>query len=277
MRRLVHPGPAIPERTRSVPCRAKPLTLRLPAGPSVLAAAHEALRAEGCEGGYVRIGPARMAPLRYVIPAGAPGDGHAAWYSETFAFDAPCEVEEAVMFVGRRDGEPFVHCHGIWRTPEGRRMGHLLPAESVLHEAVDARGWGVSGAMLEVHDDPETRFRLFSPQPTEEATDGRPALLATVRPNEEIGSAIEGILRHHGIARAEICGIGSLVGAEFEDRPPVESYATEVLVRNGRVTPEGCALDVAIVGMDGKISEGRLARRRNPVCVTFELLILGQG
>ncbi|TJW96393.1 MAG: DUF296 domain-containing protein, partial [Mesorhizobium sp.] len=54
----------------------------------------------------------------------------------------------------------------------------------------------------------------------------------------------------------------------------VSSYATEVLVTDGAVRSGCCTLAIALVGMDGVISAGRLRRGANPVCVTFELLIL---
>jgi hypothetical protein len=54
----------------------------------------------------------------------------------------------------------------------------------------------------------------------------------------------------------------------------VWSYATEVLVTGGIVRPGRCTLDIALVGMDGEVSAGRLRRGANPVCVTFELLIV---
>ena len=49
-----------------------------------------------------------------------------------------------------------------------------------------------------------------------------------------------------------------------------------VVVRDGRIeagTSEP-RLDVSVVAMDGTIFEGRLVHGDNPVCVTFELVIL---
>ena len=56
----------------------------------------------------------------------------------------------------------------------------------------------------------------------------------------------------------------------------MDSYASELLIRDGRIevgTSEP-RLDVSVVAMDGTIFEGRLVHGDNPVCVTFELVIL---
>ncbi|MEW5420980.1 DUF296 domain-containing protein [Amorphus sp. 3PC139-8] len=279
-RRIAHPGPEAAERTRVVPCGAVPVTLRLEPGRSVLEEATAALAAEGFEAAYLSLAGARFDPMRYVIPAGAPGDGHAAWYSETFAPDGVCTVEIAGLHVGRRDGEPFLHCHGIWSLPDGTQaMGHLLPHDSVLAKAVEVTGFGLDGAILDVEDDPETRFRLFQPVARQEhGRSTAEALLCTIRPNTDVTEAIAEICRKNGIDQASLHGIGSLVGADFEDGEHLASYATELLIREGAVTPGDTgphtSLDIALVGMDGTIAEGRLVPGRNPVCVTFELLVV---
>jgi hypothetical protein len=54
----------------------------------------------------------------------------------------------------------------------------------------------------------------------------------------------------------------------------VDSYATEVLITDGSLRHGRCTLEIALVGLDGTISHGRLLRGSNPVCVTFELLIV---
>jgi hypothetical protein len=48
------------------------------------------------------------------------------------------------------------------------------------------------------------------------------------------------------------------------------------LVTNGFVRDGRCALDIALVDMDGRISAGRLRHDGNPVCVTFELLVIAE-
>jgi predicted DNA-binding protein with PD1-like motif len=277
MRSIRHPGPVNAERSTSAPCTVDRVHLTLQPGKSVNEAVANAFHAARASSGFVRLRGATVAPMRYVIPAAAPDDTHAAWYSETHAPDGVCTIEDAGMIIGLRDGEPFLHCHGSWLLPNGeRRMGHLLPLESQFSQSVEAEAWLVSGARFDVRDDAETNFRLFH---AVEDTDARllrgtRAVLCTIRPNQDIGAAIEGICRDHGIANASIEGIGSLVGAEFEDGSRLASYATEVLVRHGDVRDGRCTLDIALVGMAGEIGEGRLVAGVNAVCVTFELLVV---
>lgn len=276
-RSIRHPGPVATERFAAIPCAAEPLTLWLHSGRSINDAVAQAFADAGFPGGYIRLRDAPVDPLLYVIPAASPDGAHAAWYSGTFAPKGITVIEDAGLIAGQRDGEPFLHCHGIWRTPDGvRRMGHLLPLDSQLAEPVEVVAWGVAGALFDVRDDAETNFRLFEPieTPVSGERRGRRAAICTVKPNEDIGQAIEAVCRRHGFDHASIQGIGSLVGADFDGGSAVSSYATEVLVTGGAVRSDRCTLDITLVGMDGVISAGRLRRGANPVCVTFELLIV---
>lgn len=277
MRSIVHPGPASAQRYAAVPCTATPFTARLLPGHRVNQAVADAFAAAGFSSGYLRLKDVSVDPMRYVMPAPSPDDAHAAWYSETYAPQGAAIIEDAGMTVGRRDGEPFLHCHGIWRTANGeRRMGHLLPLDSEFAQPVEAQAWGLSGAAFEVTEDAETNFRLFKAMPAsaESRSQASKAIACTVKPNGDIGAALERICADHGIANAEIHGIGSLIGADFDDGSHFPSYATEVLVRQGEVRAGRAILDIALVGIDGSIAEGRLVRNANPVCVTFELLLV---
>lgn len=251
------------------------LSLRLKPGCSVNESVGAAFAEEGFACGYVRLRNAAVSPMRYVIPATSPDGAHAAWYSDTRNPDGVTMIEDAGIIFGRRDGEPFLHCHGIWREPDGsRRMGHLLPLDSAFAEPAAAQAFGVSGALFEVRHDRETNFSLFSPEPSSEIAGGSSrAVLCTIRPNEDICLSIENICRKHAIRDAAVHGIGSLVGADFENGPAVTSYATEVLIRKGGVRGGKARLDIVLVGMDGSLAEGMPTHGNNPVCVTFELLI----
>ena len=72
-------------------------------------------------------------------------------------------------------------------------------------------------------------------------------------------------------------GVASLVGARFADGPPLDGFATEMLVRQGEIAcaagAGASALDVAIVDLHGTIREGRLVAGDNPVFITFEGLL----
>ncbi|WP_082542391.1 PCC domain-containing protein [Mesorhizobium sp. Root1471] len=274
-RTIVHPGPLPAERAVSVPCRIEKQKVVLSPGRSMNDAVAAALEETGFSSGYIRLRNARVNPLRYVIPAPSPDGAHAAWYSDTYAPDGTAVIEDAGMVVGRRDGASFFHCHGVWRTADGqRRMGHLLPLESQLAEPVEAEAWGASGARFDVQEDPETNFRLFMPVSSPDDTrSGMRGFICRVRPNEEIGEAIEALCRQHGIENAVVHGVGSVVGAVFEDAPEVPSFATEVLITQGEVRAGKCRLRIAIVDIDGVITEGTLSPGANPVCVTFELAL----
>lgn len=279
MRTIRHPGVPAAERIRSVDCVAQRLALTLRAGLSVNQAIADAMAEAGFDSGYVRLRSVPVSPLHYVIPARSPDGEHAAWYSETYSPVGESVIEDAGAIFGSRDGEPFIHCHGSWRTDDGVvKMGHLLPLESIVAKATEVEAWGVSGAAFVVQDDPETRFRLFAALPSSAsgATGSRRAVIATFRPNQDIVGAIEALCVARDMTSAEIHGIGSLVGASFDDGSGVESYATEVLIERGELRVESgarCVLDIALVGMDGTWARGRLAGS-NAVCVTFELLIV---
>jgi predicted DNA-binding protein with PD1-like motif len=102
-------------------------------------------------------------------------------------------------------------------------------------------------------------------------------LLAKVRPNEDITLAIEAICSRHGIKAANVYGIDSLNEVRFTDGTHVDSHATEVLIRKGRVVSvDGlprASLDIDVVDIEGRIFAGEIVRGDNPVCVTFELVI----
>ena len=137
-------------------------------------------------------------------------------------------------------------------------------------------GVGLRGAAFRSREDAETNFRLFVAEPSQQA--GLPtrsgALAVTLRPNQDVCLAIEAICAAETIASAQIFGIGSLNGARFESGAAMASYASELLIRDGRLEAGRVRLDVSIVATDGEIFEGVLVRGDNPVCVTFELVIV---
>ncbi|MBP1849649.1 PCC domain-containing protein [Rhizobium halophytocola] len=281
MRTIRHPGPIDTERYRVQPCGVEPLQLTVSARRPLGAAIAEAFACEGYRFGYAHMASVPMVRLDYVIPAGSPDATHAAWYSETHRPPHGGVIEAAGLHLGERDDEPFLHGHGLWRIPQqGTRMGHLLPAEARLLEPVEITALGIAGAGLVARDDAETNFRLFSPEVfVDERHDSLSrALLATIKPNVDLCETIEIICRQAGFAAAIVHGIGSLVGVDYADGRHVPSYATEVLIRRGRVvTVDGApvaTLDIAVVDMNGDWTKGELKRGANPVCVTFELLIV---
>lgn len=280
MRRIVHPGSATAERIYATAGSPVPLRFDLEPGRAVDEAIAKGFAASGCIGGYVMLQGGCCEPFRYVIPAASPDTRHAAWYSETFEPAGPVTIIRAGAIVGVRDGKPFIHCHGIWDTADGRRMGHLLTPITTVVASIAVTGIGLKGATFQAVPDPETNFTLFEPI---QVAQGQaepvraPVLLAKVRPNEDISLAVEELCSRHGIARARIHGIGSLNEVRFTNGAHVPSHATEVLIREGRVESAGGGLQARLlvdaVDMAGAIASGELVRGDNPVCVTFELLI----
>jgi predicted DNA-binding protein with PD1-like motif len=215
-----------------------------------------------------------------VIPAASPHALHAAWYSATFEPAGAVEIVRAGAIVGFRDGKRFIHCHGIWVTAEGPRMGHMLAPDTKIVDPIEVTGIGMKDAAFQAIPDAETNFTLFEPvtAPRGQAgAGGQRTLLAKVRPNEDVSGAIESICSVHGIQAANVYGIGSLNEVRFTGGSYVKSYATEVLIRRGTVArvdgQPRARLEIDVVDMDGRIFSGEILRGDNPVCVTFELVI----
>lgn len=279
-RTIRHPGPASPERMAAVDGSAVPLQFTLEPGQAVDAAIAKGFADAGCAGGFVEFKGGRCEPFQFVMPAASPDALHAAWYSETFAPAGLVEIERACAIVGWRDSKSFIHCHGIWNSRDGQQMGHMLGSATIVAEPIVVTGIGSRTATFKALPDTETNFTLFEPvsvsEDTASASEPR-ALLAKVRPNEDISRAIEAICLRNGIGTANVYGIGSLNEVRFTDGTRVESHATEVSIRKGRVTNvDGslrATLQIDVVDMKGNIFEGEIVRRDNPVCVTFELVI----
>ena len=105
-----------------------------------------------------------------------------------------------------------------------------------------------------------------------------PSVVARVRPNEDIITAVEAIARAHHIPDAIIRGsLGSLIGARFADGTNVPDDATEVLVRAGRDRGGHRQIDLLSIDMRGRVHQGRLERGENPVCITFDLVLTRTG
>ncbi|MGY6709769.1 MAG: PCC domain-containing protein [Rhizobiaceae bacterium] len=279
MRTVTHPGPAADQRMATVACKAVPVEIALKAGLSVNEAVTGGLAEQGFDAGYVMLRDVELAPLAYVIPATAPDTNHIAWYSDTRNFGS-ARLLEAGCMTGLRDAKPFLHCHGLWEAGGIVRMGHLLPFDSVIGTDTTARAWGIDGAAMVARDDPETSFRLFAAEATSsDDVPGslRPAILATVTPNQDIGSAIAEIARRHGHARLAVHGIGSFVGCRLQEGDGLDWHANEVLIVDGEFDADGPAtarIEAAVVDREGRMVRGVLAPGANAVSVTFELLLV---
>jgi predicted DNA-binding protein with PD1-like motif len=229
----------------------------------------------------IRIKGGQFDPFAYCMPALSPTPDHAVYFSDRHQPPGPVRLETAAVTMGSWDSEPWLHCHGIWHDAHGRRLGgHVLPNEAVIHEPIDASVSFMNGATFEVVQSPETGFSLFEPvlSPGSVPRDAGPFAMS-VRPNEDFCFALEEECRQRGISRALVCGgVGSLVGASFDDGREVVPFVTEVFIKEGQVEPgahEGLVakIEVGLVDHLGGLHEGRLRRGQNPVLVTFELLV----
>jgi predicted DNA-binding protein with PD1-like motif len=279
-RPILHPGPVDARRVDALPVHVRQVDLQLQSGHHLLAAVVQALPAD-CAGAVLRLHGGALAPFAYVMPALAKSPEHAVYFSDRF--DAPGAVRliDASVTYGRRDGQPWLHCHARWQDADGTpHCGHVLPEDAVLAAPMAATAWLMDGAGFDVVADAETRFSLFKPRAHPPATDARPnALALRVAPNADICSALEAVCREHGIRQATVRGgVGSTVGALFDDGRRVEPFVTEVLVQQGRVVAGAdgqpqAELDVSLVDHTGGLASGRLARGANGVLVTFELVL----
>jgi predicted DNA-binding protein with PD1-like motif len=275
MRRLIQPGPVHPERIESFEGRSRRLEFSLQPGLSLNDALTRPLVDAGMRSAALVFAGGALGPFSYVMPGPPIDDAHVAYFSAPRSPPGETVVEIANATFGWRDGAPFVHCHGAW-IEEGthRRGGHMLPHETIIATATTVHAWALPDVAIEADLDPETNFTLFHPVPAAKATEGDRTIVARIRPNEDITSAIEAIAHRHQLSAAIVRGsLGSLIGARFADGTSVTDHATEVLVRSGHLHEGTAVLDMLVVDMAGMVHEGRLVRGDNPVCITFELVL----
>jgi len=241
------------------------------------------LDAHGAQSAVAMLRGGDFSPFVYVMPALSRTPEHAVYFSERHVPQVPVRLETATVTVGRRDRQPWLHCHGTWLDANGERQGgHMLPNEAIISQPIAAAIWLLRGVDFVVMPNEETCFTLFQPMATT-ATAALPgavrAIALQVSPNEDLCSALEAECVARGITQARIRGgVGSLVGAVFDDGRTVEPFVTEVLVREGLIhtSSDGelrADIDVSVVDYLGGLAEGRLLRGANAVLVTFELVI----
>lgn len=273
MRTLVQPGPVHPRRIDWFRDHSHALRFPLPAGATLNEALTAPLAAAGLQSGTIVFTDVAVNPFRYVMPGPPDGPAHVAYFSAPRAPEGISRIEQASATFGWASGKPLVHCHAAWTEPGGaRRGGHILPLETVIAETAAARAWGFAAVRMQAEADEETNFTLFQPSGTTIPDGG--GLIARVKPNQDILTAVETICRDNRITEATIRGSpGSLIGARFSDGSRVDDHATEVLVRQGWVRNGRAALELLVVDMNGDVHEGWLERGENPVCITFDLVL----
>ncbi len=276
MRRLIQPGPTHPARIESCQGSSQRLEFLLQPGMSLNDALTRPMVDAGMKSAALRFEGGALGPFSYVMP-GPPRDAtHAAYFSEPRSPPDETAVEIANATFGWRDGAPFVHCHAAWiEAGVYRRGGHILPHETVVSRETVVHAWATADIAIEADADAETNFTLFHPVPRDSTSPGDRSIVARIRPNEDITTALEKIAAQYHMKSAIVRGsLGSLIGAHFEDGSVVEDHATEVLVRSGHIHDGRAVLDMLVIDMHGHVHEGRLVRGDNPVCITFELMLV---
>ena len=277
MRTLKQPGPIHPARIDSISGNARWVEFTVPAGVTLLDGVTGPLAAAGFGAACVRFSEARVDPFRYVRPARAADASHVAYFSAPYAPAGTIRIEQAQGTFGWNGGEPFLHCHAAWIEPGGhRRGGHILNGETTLAMPVEVEAWGFDHLRIDTAEDQETNFTLL--QPSGPANPGGNAILARIRPNEDIVTAIEAVAASHGVRDALVAGsVGSLVGTRFADGRDISDDATEVLITRGSVNGGEAVIDAISIDMSGLVHEGRLMRGSNAVCITFDLVLIRAG
>lgn len=271
IRSLQQPGPAHPSRIDAFRGTPHALHFTLTPGVTLNEAITAPLIEAGFQSGTVTFKGTALNPFCHVMPGPADNESHVAYFTAPRAPSGTTRIEQANATFGWADGKPFIHCHAAWIEPDGsRRGGHILPLETFIAKPGEAVAWGFHTIRIEAKPDPETNFTLFQPSGT---TTGQ-GLVARIKPNEDIVTAIETIARTHGIKDAIVRGsLGSLIGARFIHGRQVNDLATEVLVREGYIRSGTAALDLLVVDMLGNVHEGWLQRGENPVCITFDIVM----
>jgi predicted DNA-binding protein with PD1-like motif len=299
MRSIDHPGIPGTEPLTAVKSTLISAEITLQAGTTLMQSAIDALGTIGAKSAVMRLEGGAFMSFCYVMPALSDHPEHSVYFSQKYNVAGRVALETACLTYGERDGKPWLHCHAIWIEPDGaRRCGHLLPESITICEPIQAFASILQQATYCVAPDAETNFSLFKPvenalesqsaqpipqsaQPIHnERTNGQLAFALRIAPNQDVCLTLESFCAQHGIDYATVLGgVGSTVGAVFDDNTIVEPYVTEMLIRQGSIRPDEygqprAALDISMVDYLGEISEGRLKRGENPVLVTFELVLL---
>ena len=280
-RSVKQPGAAIEPRIVAAAGRGRAFAMAIEAGRPLVDAVRGGFAKEGFRSGALNFGEIALGPMAYVMPALSTDGRNAAFYSDVFRPPGVTRTKGGALTFGRRDGAPYFHCHALWREADGRRCGgHLLPEETMVAEDAAVEAFGLDGAAFEAAADDEINFKVFGPIPAAAtgARAGTRCLAVRLRPNQDFHAALESVARSAGWRAATLHGgVGSLIGAAFADGTVVENFATEVFVRSGAVSQDGAEVAVGLIDYRGGTAEGRLARGRNDVFITFELILAEAG
>lgn len=280
---ITMPGPVPDARVASILAHGLPFSLDLKSGLSLLDAVTQAFAKAGFSSGVLDVTDVGLARMAYVMPALSDTAQHAAFYSSTHRPQGAITLLSGRMTFGMREGAPFFHCHALWQEEDGHvHGGHLLPEDCVIGTKSRVEALGLADAHFIASPDQETNFTLFSPEPAPQSRHVGlfPALAVRLRPNQDFHAAIESLCLAQGWMQARILGgVGSLIGARFADGRIIENFATEVFIRSGTIAQDASGkpmldCEIGLVDFTGQTAHGRLARGKNNVLMTFELVIV---
>ncbi len=276
---LSHRGPKAAERVVWGRGDLRPVAGILRKGETLCSGVGRIFAETGCRGGVISLDGVRCDPLLYVGPAVSRDPAYAAYYSETFSGDSDAPIRASTATVGLREGQPFFHCHGRWQAKGAAIMGHLLPHDCIVAEDQAVSGLGSTSNAFAARYDPETNFTLLHPETEGEAgpRGQGSGVFLRIAPDTDLSDAVAEVARAAGIANARIHGVGSICEPHFAQTGRIATPITEVRIDQGDIRDGAVSLAVSYVDTDWRIHSGRLVSGKNPVGVTFEVLIEDLG
>jgi predicted DNA-binding protein with PD1-like motif len=299
VRHLRHPGPVEPVRLETmVEASGRAVRIALPAGSSILEGVTGSLASLGITSGTMTLLGGGVRDLHYVLAVPDPTGGRAVAFTDVIdAVDATLVTGGGTIGLDPA-GQPLLHCHALFGGA-GREAfgGHLMVDRTIVGEGTVALVHGFRNIAVAVQPEPEINAPIFRPRAgtPPAATNGRNAMSAIetghvgriayahVRPNEDLVQAVQKVALVHGFRAAFVRGsLGSLTDACLADAQggtrEVRGPAVEVLSVVGEVRSDAdgspdARLSGVVADPQGGIHGGRFVSGRNPVCMTFELVL----
>ena len=131
MRHIDHPGPVGATRRSVVAAGVRHRALELAPGVPLLAALVDALAPTGAESAVLQLQGGTFEPFAHVLPALSKTAEHAVYFSDRHDTTGAVALREATVTYGRRDGAPWLHCHGSWDDTEGRHHCEAMTITTV--------------------------------------------------------------------------------------------------------------------------------------------------
>lgn len=276
--RIKHPGAATQQRRSFVRGHAHSTYFRFKSGQTVAEAVALSMNELGIDFAAVVLDGLVLSSGSYVTPSGPRDIHHVAWYSEQILFKQ-IRLEHGTAMVGQKEGKWFLHCHAVWHdNAQHIYEGHMLCDQLVIAEDFDVEVIAFVGGGFEATLDTETNFTLFQLKKLHFSEDNSlNATLLTIRPHEDLRGTIDAIASELDIQNARILGLGSIIGAEFYDAPPMRSALSEILLRSDAIIENGKCSFLPLICVDDQriVYIGDLKTGHGPVLMTAELLLVG--